>query len=58
MRAYLELMRAPGAGRLLIGGTIGRLPYGMEIVAIILLLRAAGLSYAEVGLVSARPACC
>jgi MFS family permease len=52
MRAYLDLMRTPGAGRLLVGGTIGRIPYGMEIVAIILLLRAAGLSYAEVGVVT------
>jgi MFS family permease len=52
MRAYLDLMRAPGAAPLLIGGTIGRIPYGMEVVAIILLLRATGLSYAEVGLVT------
>jgi MFS family permease len=52
VRPYLDLIRAPGAGPLLIGGTIGRIPYGMEVVAIILLLRAAGLSYAEVGLVT------
>jgi MFS family permease len=52
VRAYLDLMRAPGAAPLLIGGTIGRIPYGMEVVAIILLLRAAELSYAEVGVVT------
>jgi hypothetical protein len=34
VRAHLDLIRTPGAGRLLIGGTIGRLPYGMEIVAV------------------------
>jgi MFS family permease len=52
MRAYLDLMRMPGARPLLVGGTIGRIPYGMEVVAMILLLRAADFSYAEVGLVT------
>lgn len=37
---------------LLVAGAIGRLPYGMNILALVLLLRAEGFSYAEVGLVS------
>jgi hypothetical protein len=33
-------------------GAVGRLPYGMSILALILVLRAEGFSYAEVGVVS------
>ena len=33
--------------------SLGRLPYGMNILALILLLRAAGFDYAEVGIVTA-----
>jgi MFS family permease len=33
-------------------GAIGRLPYGMNILALILVLRAEGFSHAEVGIVS------
>ncbi len=32
---------------------VGRMPYGMNILAVILLLRAAGFDYAEVGIVTA-----
>jgi MFS family permease len=52
LRRYLDLLRAPGAGPLLAGAAIGRLPYGMNVLALILLLRAEGLSYAEVGIVT------
>ena len=37
---------------LLVAGRIGRLPYGMSVLALILVLRAEGFSYAEVGVVS------
>jgi MFS family permease len=52
MRRYLDLIRTPGVAPLLVAGAIGRLPYGMNILALILLLRAEGLSYAEVGVVT------
>lgn len=52
MRRYLDLIRAPGVAPLLVAGAIGRLPYGMNILALILVLRAEGFSYAEVGVVS------
>ncbi len=53
MSRYLDLVRAPGVAPLVVASAIGRLPYGMNILALILLLRAEGLSYAEVGIVSA-----
>jgi MFS family permease len=49
---YLDLFRTPGVAPLLVAGAIGRLPYGMNILAMVLLLRAEGFSYAEVGIVS------
>ena len=52
MSRYLDLVRAPGVAALVVASAIGRLPYGMNILALILLLRAEGLSYAEVGIVS------
>ena len=52
MRRYLDLIRTPGVAPLLVAGAIGRLPYGMNILALILVLRAEGFSYAEVGVVS------
>lgn len=52
MSRYLDLIRTPGVGPLLVAGAIGRLPYGMNILALVLLLRAEGFSYAEVGIVS------
>ncbi len=53
MRRYLDLIRTPGVPPLLVAGAIGRLPYGMSILALVLLLRAEGFSYAEVGIVTA-----
>jgi MFS family permease len=49
---YLDLIRAPGVAPLLVAGAIGRLPYGMNLLALILLLRAEGLGYAEVGVIT------
>jgi MFS family permease len=51
-RRYLDLLRAPGVARLIAASTVGRLPYGMNVLALILLLRAEGHSYAEVGIVT------
>jgi Major Facilitator Superfamily len=52
MRRYLDLLRAPGVAPLFAASTIGRLPYGMNVLALILLLRSEGLDYAEVGIVT------
>ena len=52
MSRYLDLIRTPGVAPLLVAGAIGRLPYGMNLLAPVLLLRAEGFSYAEVGVVS------
>jgi MFS family permease len=49
---YLDLLRAPGVARLVVASTLGRLPYGMNVLALILLLRAEGFGYAEVGIVT------
>ena len=49
---YLDLLRAPGVWPLLLGSWTVRLSYGMNLLALILMLRAAELSYAEVGLVA------
>jgi MFS family permease len=49
---YLDLVRAPGAARVMAAAAVGRLPYGMIVLALILLLRAEGFSYAETGLVT------
>jgi MFS family permease len=56
MRRYLDLLRIPGAAAPVAGAALGRLPYGMFLLAEILLLRAQGLSYAAVGVVSGSAA--
>jgi hypothetical protein len=53
---YLDLVRTPGAARVMAAAAVGRLPYGMLVLALILLLRAEGFSYAETGLVTGHPA--
>jgi len=50
---YRALLREPGARRLLGAAFVGRLPLGIEGLAILLLVRAATGSYAAAGLVSA-----
>jgi MFS family permease len=52
MQRYLDLLRVPGAAPLIVGAAIGRLPYAMNLLALILLLRAEGFTYAEVGIVT------
>jgi MFS family permease len=52
VRRYLDLLRAPGVAPLLLAGAVGRLPYGMNLLALILLLRAEGFGYAEVGAIT------
>jgi hypothetical protein len=42
---YLDLLRAPGAAPLVAAVTVGRLPYGMNVLALILLLRSEGFRY-------------
>lgn len=49
---YFDLLRAPGAPRLIGAAAIGRLPYGMNVLALIFLLRAQGVSFAEVGAIT------
>jgi MFS family permease len=52
VRRYLDLLRLPDVARLMAATTMARLPYGINILALILLLRAEGVSYAGVGLVT------
>jgi MFS family permease len=52
LRRYLDLLRAPGVAPLIAAGAIGRLPYGINVLALILLLRSEGFDYAEVGIVT------
>lgn len=56
LRSYNRLLRAPTVGRLVSTGLIARLPIGMTALALILLIRGHGGSYAEAGLVSAAEA--
>ena len=53
LRRYRDLLRVPGVTPLMLAAFVGRMPYGMNILAEILLLRAAGFSYAVVGIVTA-----
>jgi MFS family permease len=50
---YRELTRIPGVSSLLAAAAVARLPYGMNTLALILLLRAEGFDYAEAGIVAA-----
>ena len=47
---YSDILRLPSVPRLLSAGVIGRMPVGMGALAIFLLVRAAGGSYATAGL--------
>lgn len=49
---YIAIFRAPGAAPLIVAAVIGRLPYGMNVLALILLMRAEGYGYGAVGLAS------
>jgi MFS family permease len=56
LRRYRELLFIPGMPRLMLAAFIGRLPYGMSVVSLILLLRAHGFDYAAVGVITAASA--
>ena len=53
MCGHRELLLIPGVAPLLVSPLVARLPYGMSILGLILLLRAQGFDYAEAGLVTA-----
>jgi MFS family permease len=52
LRPYLDILRTPGIPRLLGSALVGRMPIGMAGLAIVLLVREAGGSYAAAGLVA------
>jgi MFS family permease len=52
LRPYLDVLRTPGVPRLLGSAVLGRMPIGMAGLAIVLLVRQAGGSYATAGLVA------
>ena len=56
LRRYRELLAIPGVRRLMLAAFVGRLPYGMSVVSLILLLRAHGFGYAAVGVITAASA--
>src|SRR6266511_659953 len=51
-RPYLDVLRTPGVPRLLGAAMLGRMPIGMAGLAIVLLVRQTGGSYATAGLVA------
>ena len=51
--AYLTVLRSPQVARLLLGTLVGRLPAGMTVIAIALVLRHSGAPYSQVGLTTA-----
>jgi len=53
MRAYVRLLRVPGAAFPVASSLLGRLPLGMVVLAIVLLVRENAGSYALAGVVSA-----
>jgi MFS family permease len=52
LRIYLDVLRTPSVTRLLSSAVVGRMPTAMAGLAIVLLVRAAGGSYAVAGLVA------
>src|SRR5215216_6781957 len=53
LRIYLDVLRTPFVTRLLSAAVVGRMPTGMAGLAIVLLVREAGPSYAVAGMVAA-----
>lgn len=53
LRRYTALLSAPGVPRVVVAGGLGRLPQGMAPLAIVLVLRGSGHSYAAAGIVVA-----
>jgi predicted MFS family arabinose efflux permease len=56
LRGYRDLLVEPGVARVVGWGLIARAPVGMVALAMVLLLRGEGRSYADAGLVSASEA--
>jgi MFS family permease len=52
LRIYLDVLRTPSVARLLSSAVVGRMPMAMAGLAIVLVVRAAGGSYAVAGLVA------
>jgi MFS family permease len=52
LRIYLDVLRTPSVTRLLSSAVVGRMPTGMAGLAIVLLVREAGASYAVAGVVA------
>jgi MFS family permease len=52
LRIYLDVLRTPFVARLLSSAVLGRMPTGMAGLAIVLLVRGAGGSYAVAGLIA------
>jgi MFS family permease len=53
LRRYADVLGAPGVARVVSAALVGRLPSGMAPLAILLLVRGEGRSYAVAGLVTA-----
>jgi MFS family permease len=53
LRRYLDVLRAPGVARLALCTFLGRLPYGIVGLSMILLMRREAYSYGEIGAVLA-----
>lgn len=56
LRGYRDLLVEPGVARVVGWGLVARAPVGMVALAMVLLLRGEGRSYADAGLVSAAEA--
>ena len=50
---YLDVLRTPGVGRLALFSFVGRFPFAIVGLSIILLMRHEGYGYGDIGLVSA-----
>jgi len=56
IRSYRELLGVPAVARVVLWGLLARMPVGMVALALILLVRGTGGSYADAGIVSAAEA--
>ncbi|HZC13676.1 MAG TPA: hypothetical protein VE270_06620, partial [Thermoleophilaceae bacterium] len=48
---YLDVLRRPGVARVALFATIGRLPFAIVPLSIVLLMREEGYHYGEIGVV-------
>lgn len=56
LRGYRDLLAQPGVARMVLWGLLARAPVGMVALALVLLLRGEGRSYADAGIVSGADA--